>query len=149
MGIPNQTKRNLLEAYLSGETVRVALLSDSTAYSFNEDSHDFVDDIIGAAADEFSGSGYSRKTLSGGSFQTDDGGDEGVFDGSDIAWSGLDGDTIQGLVVYRQVGGDDSTPGDDEIIAVFDDTDSADLPLVTNGGSIDLEWAAEGIVNLN
>jgi len=50
--------------------------------------------------------------------------------------------------VYKQVGGDDTTPGDDPILYYLDDTDISDLPKPTNGGDITVQWAAEGIVNL-
>jgi len=48
-------------------------------------------------------------------------------------------------------GGDDTTPGDDEIIAIFDDDSAgsvADLPLSTNGSDVSISWNSEGIINV-
>lgn len=155
MPIPNETKRALLagEIDLDADTIKVALFNDTSSYSFDQDTHNYVGDVLdgGTTAEEFGGSGgsgYSRQTLGNLSVTTDDADDEGVFDADDVTWSSLDGETIQGIIVYKQVGTDDSTPGDDPIVAVIDDTDTGDLPLITNGGQVDLTWAVEGILNL-
>jgi hypothetical protein len=145
--IPNDTKRELLDAYLSGATIRVLLLDDSETYSFDVDTHDFVDDVL-AAGTEMSGTGYSRQTLQNVSITVGDTGDEGVFDADDVTFTGLDAGTIQAVVVYHQVGGDDSTPGDDRVLAVHDDASVGDLPLATNGSDITISWDSEGIINI-
>lgn len=155
MAAPNHFKQKLMNGDfdLDANTVRVALISDNTAYTFDPDAHEFVDDVLdsGTTAEEFAGTGYSRQTLSNPSVTQDDTDDEGVFDADDVTFTSLDGDGIQGILVYKQVGGDDTTPGDDPIIAVLDD-DSAgsltDLPLTTNGGDVTISWDAEGILNI-
>jgi len=146
--IPNDTKRELLDAYLSGATIRVLLLDDSQTYSFDVDNHDFVSDIT-AAGSEMSGTGYSRQTLQNVTITVDDTDDEGVFDADDVTISGLDAGTIQTVVVYEQIGGDDTTPGDDRVLAVFDDSSVSDLPLATNGSDVQIPWDAEGIINIS
>ncbi|QLH77452.1 hypothetical protein HZS55_09155 [Halosimplex rubrum] len=146
--IPNDTKRELLDEYLSNATIRVLLLDDSQAYSFDVDNHDFVDDVLAAGA-EMSGSGYARQTLQNVSVTVDDTDDEGVFDADDVTISNIDAGTIQAVVVYEQVGGDDSTPGDDRVLAVHDDATVGDLPLDTNGSDIQISWPAEGIINIS
>jgi hypothetical protein len=155
MASPNNFKESLMEADfdLVNDTIRVALLSDDTAYSFSADNHTFVNDIIdgGTTATEFSGTGYSRQTLTNVSVTQDDTDDEGVADADDVTFANLNNDTIQGIVIYKQVGGDDSTPGDDPVIAVYDNdsgTTLADLPLPTNGGDVTLNFSTEGIVNI-
>lgn len=135
------------------ETLRVALISDDTNYSFDPDNHSFVNDIIdgGTTATEFTGSGYSRQTLSNVTTTQDNTDDEGVTDADDLTFTSLDGDTIQAVVIYKQVGGDDNTPGDDLVVAVYDDDTAgglADLPLVTNGGDVTLAFSSEGVVNI-
>jgi hypothetical protein len=130
------------------DTIRVALVSNSTAYTPDIDNESYVSDVLdgGTTASEFSGSGYARQTLSGKSVTQDNTDDEAVADGSDITFSSIDGDTIQGVLVYQQVGGDDATPADDQLIAYIT---SADFPLTANGGDVTISWAAEGILNLN
>mgnify|MGYP000168046779 CR=1 FL=1 len=145
--IPNNTKRELLDEYLSAATIRVLLLDDSQAYSFDQDNHDFVSDVL-AAGTEMSGTGYSRQTLQNVTITVDDTDDEGVFDADDVTLIDIDAGTIQAVVVYEQVGGDDSTPGDDRILAVFDDSAVSELPKATNGSDIQVPWSAEGIMNI-
>jgi hypothetical protein len=158
-GTPNATLTDILDTYLTGETLRVALFDDSTAYTFDPDNHDFVADVLdgGTTAQELQGgAGYTgsadRQTLANVSVTVDDTDDEGVFDADDVTWSGVDSTAdIQGWIVYLQVGGDDTTPGDDPIIQVVDDDMAdapSDLPLSTNGSDVTIEWNAEGIVNL-
>lgn len=159
-GTPNRTLSEILNGNidLANDTLRVALFDDSTAYTFNPDSHDFVNDILdgGNTAQELQGSsGYTgtsdRKTIANTAVTTDDADDEGVFDGDDITWTGVSStNDIQGWIVYKQVGGDDSTPGDDPVILVVDDDQSdapSELPLSTNGSDIRIQWAGEGIIN--
>jgi len=150
--VPNHAKQQYLNAAIDwvNDTIRVALISDNTAYSLDIDTDEFVDDVF-ASADEFGdngGTGYSRQTVANASTSQDDTDDEGVADGDDVTFSSLDGETIQGVLVYKQVGGDDTTPGDDPVLYYLDDSDVSDLPKNTNGGDITVQWAAEGIVNL-
>lgn len=149
MPAPNDAKEELLNGSfsLASDTIRVMLLDDSATYTFDPDAHEFVSDITSAGT-EMSGTGYSRKTLSGTAVSEDTADDEGVFDADDVTWSGLDAGTVQAIVVYQQVGGDDSTPGDDRVLVVLDDGDVSDLPFATNGSDLDVSWDAEGILNL-
>jgi len=155
MAAPNNFKEELMEAQFDflNDTLKVALVSDNTAYSFSPDTDTFVGDVLdgGTTAQEFQGTGYSRQTLSNVTVTQDDTDDEGVADADDVTFTGLDGDTIQAVLVYKEVGGDETTPGDDPIIAVFDDDSAgslADLPLTTNGGDVTLAFSSEGIVNI-
>jgi hypothetical protein len=145
---PNASKAATLEAWLSGETVKVLLLDDSTTFTFDEDNDDTVSDVL-ATGTEMSGTGYSRQTLSSLNFTADDTDNEGVFDADNTTWSGLDAGTITDIVVYKQVGGDDTTPSDDEIVAVIEEGDIGSLPLTTNGSDVTINWAAEGILNIS
>jgi len=153
MQIPNATKLKLLNGSidLSADTVRVALYDNSTAFSFDPDVHEYVSDILdgGTTAQEMSGTGYERKTLANQNTSQDDTNDQAVFDGDDITWSGLDAGTIQGVIIYRQTGGDDTTPGDDDVIEVIDDGDLSGLPLDTNGSDVVIAWDDVGIATLS
>lgn len=152
MPAPNRTKLELFNGSidLATDTIKVALYNDTTSFTFDPDVHEFVSDILdgGTTAQEFGGSGYSRKTLANQATSQDNTDDEAVFDADDLSWSSLDDETIQGIIIYRQVGGDDTTPSDDDVITVLDDSNVADLPLTTNGGQVDLSFDAEGILNL-
>lgn len=149
MPVPNDTKEELMRGTfdLPNDTLRVLLLDDSQSYSFDPDAHEFVSDVLNAGT-EMSGTTYSRQTLSGVSVSEDTGDDEGVFDADDTTFSGLDEGTIQAIVVYKQVGGDDTTPGDDPVLVVLDDSHVADLPLPTTGEGTTIKWDAEGILNI-
>jgi len=155
MAAPNNFKEQLAEGQFdfTSDTVKVALISDNTSYTFSPDSDTFVNDVLdgGTTAEEFAGTGYSRQTLSNITVTQDDADDEGVVDADNVTFSGIDGDTIQGILIYKQVGGDDSTPGDDPIVAVLDDDSAgslADLPLTANGSDVQITFDTEGVVNI-
>lgn len=151
MPTPNATKTALIDGALdlSTDTIRVLLLDDSTAYTFDVDNHDFVSDITSAGTEmDDNLPGYERKTVAGQTTSTDDADDEAVFDGDDVTWQDIDAGTIQTVVVYQQVGGDDTTPGDDRVLTVLDDATVSDLPLPTNGSDVTVNWNAEGILNV-
>lgn len=152
MAAPNDAKEELLKGSfdVENDTLRVMLLDNSTSYTFDPDAHEFVSDIT-AAGTEMSGTGYSRKTLTTPTASEDTTDDEGVFDADDTLFTAIDAGTIQTIVVYQQVGGDDTTPGDDRVLVVLDDDSAgsvADLPLPTNGSDVQIQWDAEGILNL-
>lgn len=152
MATPNATKLKILQADIdfSDDIIKVALYNDSVPYTFDPDTAEFVNDILdgGNTAKEFGGSGYTRKTLNNKSLNQDDVDDEAEFDADDLSWSSLNNETIQGVIVYKQVGGDDSTPGDDLILSVFDSDVVSSFPLPTSGAGVDLSWATEGIKKL-
>lgn len=145
----NNFKEQLLNGNIdfANNTLRVALLDNGTSYTPDPDNEVFVDDVLdgGVTAQEFTGSGYSRQTLGGVSVSQDNTDDEGVVDANDTTFSSIDGATIQSALIYKQVGGDDTTPGDDVLIGHYT---SSDFPLTANGGDVTLQWNAEGIVNV-
>lgn len=156
MALPNDTKRAFLAGEItpSTDTLRVALVSDNTAYTFDPDTHTTVADVLdgGTTATEFAGTGYNRQSLANVSVTVDNTDDEGVIDADNTVFTSLDGDSIQAIIVYKQVGADDTTPADDPIIVVLDDDSAgsvADLPQTTNGGDITIEWDTEGVVNFS
>jgi hypothetical protein len=160
MPVPNNTKKELFDQTnsidLDDDTLKIALYDNSTAFSFDSETHAYVGDVFdgGTTAQELSGSaGYTgtsdRKALANVSVTQDNTDDEAVLDADDVTWTGVEStEDIQGYIIYRQVGADDSTPNDDEIIQLIDDADSADLPLTTNGSDVTVTFDAEGILNL-
>jgi hypothetical protein len=156
-GTPNRTLVQLLTGAidLSSDTLRVALYNDTTAFTFDPDVHEFVADVLdgGTTAEEFGGAGgtgYSRNDVTGTTVTQDDTDDEATYDSDDFTWSSLDGETIQGAIIYKQVGADDSTPADDPIIQVYDDgmADVSDFPLPTNGSEIQVLQDTAGVLDL-
>lgn len=146
-GTPNATLVKLLDGTidLDDDTLRLALYNDTTAFTFDPDVHATVADVLdgGTTAEEFGGAGgtgYTRKDVTTTTVSQDDTNDRAVWDSDDFSWASLDGETIQGAIIYRQVGGDDTTPGDDEIIQVYDNdmADVSDFPLATNGSEIQI-----------
>lgn len=150
--IPNQTKLELFNGTidLSTDTIRAALYNDAIAYTPDPDTHDTVADVLdGTVAEEFSDTNYAREDVTTPVTREDDAVDQAQWDGDDITWASLGGtQTIQGVVLYKQVGADDSTPADDPIIRVIDDSEEADLPKATNGSDITISWDASGILTL-
>ena len=158
-GVPNRTLRRILEGAINygTDTLRIALYDNSTAFTFDPDVHEFVADVLdgGTTAQELQGSaGYTgtadRQTLANVTVTQDNTDDEGVFDADDVIWQGVEStEDVQGFLVYKQVGGDDTTPGDDPLILVVDDgmTDAPpSLPLATNGSELTVQWNAQGII---
>lgn len=153
--VPNRTKLQFFDGTitLGSDTVRVALYNNTVSFSPDPDTHEFVSDVLdgGTTAEEFGGSGgtgYSRQSLANQATSQDNTDDEAVFDADDTTFTSLDAETIQGIIIYKQVGGNDTTPGDDPILTIIDDTDTGDLPLTTNGSNVVLQYDAEGILNL-
>lgn len=150
--IPDRTKTEFFKTNINydTDTIKVALLKESTEFSPDSTAHEFVNDVLdgGTTGAEFDDTNYSRKTLTT-SVSEDNTDSEGVFDASDVTWSSLGGSqTIEAILIYKQVGGDDTTPGDDPILRILDDSEEADLPLATNGGDVTITWDAEGIINI-
>lgn len=131
---------------LTGDTIGVLLGSDDTAYTFNADDGDYVGDILdaGTTATEFTGS-YTPQTITTPTITEDNTNDRAEFDGDDVTFSALDGDTIQFALVAKQVGGDWTTYGNDPLVAYLT---SANFPLATNGGDVTISFDAEGIVHI-
>lgn len=131
---------------LTGDTIGVLLGSDDTSYTFNADDGDYVGDIFdaGTTATEFTGT-YTPQNITTKTITEDTTNDRAEFDGDDVTFSGLDGDTIQFALVAKQVGGDWTTYGDDPLLAYIT---ASEFPLATNGGDVTISWDAEGIVHI-
>lgn len=159
MATPNATKEEFLNGSINlssgGDTIKVALGGSGTSYSFDQTSHNTLADVFdgGTTGEELDyTSPDDRQTLANQTTSTDNTDNEGVFDADDVTFPSLDTtQDIQFIVFYQQVGGDDTTPGDDRIIAIYDDDSAgslADLPLSTNGSDVTISIDAEGIVNI-
>lgn len=156
-GTPTRTLAESLRGNidLETDTLKVALFNDQTSYTFDPNAHEFVADVLdgGTTAEEFGnsgGTGYSRQALTGPSVTEDNSATDANFDADDTTFADIDGATIQGAIIYKQVGGDDTTPGDDPIIQVYDadQPDVNEFPITTNGSNVVLAWDSEGILTV-
>lgn len=138
MSLPNTAKEKLMEGVfdLVNNTIKVMLLTSS--HTTNIDTQEFIDDV---SANEVSGAGYSAggATLGSKTVTADNTDDEGVFDAADTAWSTAT-ITARYAVVYKDTG----TPATSPILCIIDF--GADK--VSTGGTFQITWAAEGIVNI-
>ena len=67
----------------------------------------------------------------------------GVFDGSDVTFTAVSGNTVEALIIYIDTG----TAGTSPLVA-FIDTGVTGLPVTPNGGDITITWNASGIFAL-
>jgi len=149
--LPTIQKYRRGEIDLETATLRILLFDDSQSYTIDEVNHEFVGDVIGSAATELGDATYSRQNVANVSVTVDGTDSETVVDADDVTFSGLDGgETIQGWIIYEQVGGDDSTPGDDPIIAIEDEAKNSNgNKVTTNGSDVPVQFDSEGIVNVS
>lgn len=115
---------------LSAGTVKVALIDTGAGgYTYN-------------AADQFwsSASGASvgtPQTIGSKTFTN------GVFDGADVTFNAVTGNSVEALIIYIDTG----TAGTSPLVAYID-SGVTNLPVTPNGGNISIVWNASGIFAL-
>lgn len=116
----------------AGVVIKVLLLRDTSAYTFNKD-HDDIDDILVTNGGvEITVTSYARQTVSGKAVTVDDTNDRGIFDCDNVAFGTLEsGQTVEAIIFYKEVN---------------DDTDS--VPLLYIDGKSDVVAAAPAIASL-
>ena len=134
-----------LEAY-NGDLDAVAgvcrmLLLDSLTTTPDNPDHDFVNDV---SADECEDASYGRVTLAGKALTDDDANNRTEWDFNDVVFTALNNETVLGAIAYLQTGGDDSTPTNDALIAMWDIADTA-----SNGTNFPLQTGTEGAIWFN
>jgi hypothetical protein len=67
----------------------------------------------------------------------------GVFDGGDVTFTAVTGNSVEALVLYIDTG----TAGTSRLVAYID-TSVTGLPVTPNGGDISITWNASGIFAL-
>lgn len=128
---------------LSNLTIRAMLERSTSTYTPDVD-HEFVDDLTGFV--ELSVASYTRKTVANFAAAADNATDRAVIDHDDVVWAALEsGQTVKGIFYYAQVGGDDTSPEDDVLIARVDTDASTFLPFSTVGGSFTIQPPATGL----
>lgn len=101
--------------WVSPSTVFRGLLV-KPAYVFNH-VQTTVADVLGA---EVSGGTYARINITGRTAVLDLPGNRALCKASSAVFPLLSGVTASGLIIYKQIGGNDLTPGDDPLICFVD-----------------------------
>lgn len=138
----NRFKMGILQADYdlkeASDDVQVALVTST--YTLDIDIHEDFADIT----NELSGTGYTAggEDITTQAVTQDNTDDEGVFDGVDVTWTGINAGTAARAIVYQNTG----TPATSLLIGAID---SGGFPITTNGGDLTIQWATEGILNVN
>lgn len=103
----------------------------TTAYSA---AHEFWSSVAGAAQ----GTDQRITSPTVGSVSA------GTFDGGDLTYTAVSGNTVEALVIYRHNSGANTTWR----LVVYLDTSVTGLPVTPNGGNITVAWSASGIFTL-
>ena len=110
---------------LMAGNIKVALI-DTGAYTYSA-AHQFYTDLAGVVADSANLTGVTVT--------------DGLLDADNGVLTSVSGVESEALVFYIDTG----TPATSRLVAYLD-TGAANLPVTPNGGNIDLEWNAAGIV---
>jgi hypothetical protein len=113
---------------LSTGTVNVALI-DTGTYTYSA-AHQFWTSASGSAVGTPQVIGSKTFT-------------NGVFDGADVTFTAVTGNSAEALIIYIDTG----TAGTSPLVA-FIDTGVTGLPVTPNGGNINVVWNASGIFAL-
>lgn len=103
------------------------ILVDAADYTFSQ-SHDFLDDVPGAARVSTS-SALTGKTVT-----------NGVFDADNVTFSAVSGDQAEAIIIYIHTG----TESTSRLVAYLD-TNITGLPVTPSGSDITVAWNASGI----
>ena len=123
----------LRQINFASDVIRALLERSTSAYAPNID-HDFLDDFTTGGGVEISVASYARQTLGSKAVAYDASKNQVEYDCADLAFGNLEaGQTVKSLIIYRQVGGDDSTPGNDDLI--LRDDGKIDVVLAANAAN--------------
>lgn len=119
------------------DSIKVMLLS--SAYTPNQDSHDYLDDVV---ANEVAGAGYTAggAALSGKTATYDAATNTVKFDANDVTWSAST-ITARYAVVYNDSG---ATNAAKPLIAYFDFASDR----ASSNGEFVLRWGADGVFSV-
>jgi hypothetical protein len=117
------TNTNLLTG-----TVKVALV-DTGTYTYNS-ADQFLTSLTGVVG--------TAQTIGATKSVTN-----GVFDGADVTYTAVTGNSVEALVIYVDTGTAATSP-----LVAYIDTGVTGLPVSPNGGNISVTWNASGIFAL-
>lgn len=104
-------------------------LIDTGTYTFSQ-THDFYNDLTGVVGTD---QRITAPTVT-----------NGTLDGSDLVFATVSGNSVEALVIYRHNSGANSTWP----LYSYYDTAGGGLPVTPNGGNINVNWNASGIVSI-
>jgi len=113
---------------LSAGTVKVALI-DTATYTYSA-AHQFYSSASAAAVG-------TPQTIGSKTFTN------GVFDGADVTFTAVTGNSVEALILYVDTGVAGTSP-----LVAYIDTSVTGLPVTPNGGNITITWNASGIFAL-
>lgn len=117
------TNTNLLTG-----TVKAALV-DTSVYTYSA-AHQFLTSLTGVVGT--AGTIGATKSVT-----------NGVFDGADVTYTAVTGNSVEALVIYVDTGVAGTSP-----LVAYIDTSVTGLPVTPNGGDITVTWNASGIFAL-
>lgn len=104
-------------------------LVDTGSYAY-DNAHDFYSDLSGVVGTD---QRIESPTVT-----------NGTFDGDDVTFSSVTGNTVEALVIYRRNTGANTTWP----LVAYIDTNVAGLPVTPNGGDITITFNGSGIFTL-
>lgn len=107
-------------------------LVDTGTYTYSA-AHDFYNDLTGIV-----GTDQRITTPTAGSVS------QGTFDGDNVTFTAVSGNTVEALVIYRHNAGANTTWR----LVAYIDTSVTGLPVTPNGGDITITWNASGIFQI-
>jgi hypothetical protein len=107
-------------------------LVDTGTYTYSA-AHDFFNDLSGIV-----GTDQRITSPTVGSVSA------GTFDGANLTYTAVSGNTVEALVIYRHNSGANTTWR----LVAYIDTSVTGLPVTPNGGDISVTWNASGIFTL-
>lgn len=122
----------------STQVFRALLVDNTYVYSHVQTT---VADISGEVSDV----SYFRQDVISRVVNLDLPGDRALLDAADVAFANLANVTPSGMIVYKQVGGDDLTPGNDLLVCFIDFPDS---PAHGAGSTFLVRFATDGVIAL-
>lgn len=105
-------------------------LVDTGTYTYNA-AHDFADDVTGGVGTD---QRISTPTVA-----------NGTFDGDNLTYTAVSGNSVEALVIYRHNSGANTTWK----VVLYLDTSVTGLPVTPNGGDITVTWNASGIFTIS
>jgi len=108
--------------------VYVALI-DTGTYTYST-AHDFYNDLSGIVGTPVR---ISTPTVT-----------SGTFDGDNVTFTAVTGNSVEALVIYRKNSGANTTWP----VVAYIDTSVTGLPVTPNGGDIAITWSGSGIFSL-
>lgn len=104
-------------------------LVDTGTYTYSS-AHDFYNDLSGIVGTD---QRIATPTVA-----------NGTFDGADVTYTAVSGNTVEALVIYRKNSGANTTWK----LVCYIDSSVTGLPVTPNGGDITVTWNASGIFSL-